>query len=320
MAKRILKQPLITSEYLQASRSIVIGHSGGDYASANGIVFSDGTIQTTAGIATASVGSFVTTSSFNSFTSSINSFTSSYNTGSFTGSFTGSLSGTATGLSIDIVRIATSSVTASVTSTQFSVISGSSTELTVTGTGVTIGSALTDIHTVTGSLNITGSLSATSITAVPRGYYYFMTQSAQSVSAATGSEQSLTSITIPANTIQVGDRLEIGFHWATPSNTAVKSLRVRLNGATPTTGTILNFGASLAASVVGWFSHVLYRQSTSTLINGSTFYYGAVTTAAQIQNSASLDITQANTFYFNGVRNGASDTITLLDCYVKILR
>ena len=93
-----------------------------------------------------------------------------------------------------------------------------------------------------------------------------------------------------------------------------------LNGATSTTGTILNFGASLAASVVGWFSHVLYRQSTSTLINGSTFYYGAVTTAAQIQNSASLDITQANTFYFNGVRNGTGDTITLIDCYVKILR
>lgn len=211
-------------------------------------------------------------------------------------------------------------VTGSITSNLLTVISGSSTELSVTGTGVTIGSALTDIHTVTGSLNITGSLSATSITAVPRGYYYFMTQSAQSVSAATGSEQSLTSITVPANTIQVGDRLEIGFHWATPSNTAVKSLRVRLNGATSTTGTILNFGASLAASVVGWFGHVLYRQSTSTLINGSTFYYGAVTTAAQIQNSASLDTTQANTFYFNGVRNGTGDTITLIDCYVKILR
>ena len=40
-------------------------------------------------------GSFVTTSSFNSFTSSFNSFTSSYNTGSFSGSFTGSLLGTA---------------------------------------------------------------------------------------------------------------------------------------------------------------------------------------------------------------------------------
>lgn len=220
----------------------------------------------------------------------------------------------------NIVGIATGSITASVTPTQFSVTSGSSTELLVTGTGVTIGSALTDLHTVTGSLNITGSLSATSITAVPRGYNYFMTQSAQSVSTGSGVEQSLTSITLPANTIQVGDRLEIGWVWATPANAATKALRVRLNGATPTTGTILNFGTTLAASITGWFGHVLYRQSTSTLINGSTFYYGAVTTAAQVLNSASLDITQANTFYFNGLRNNGTDTLTLSDCYVKILR
>ena len=44
---------------------------------------------------TFNTGSFVTTSSFNSFTASINSFTASYNTGSFSGSFTGSFKGTA---------------------------------------------------------------------------------------------------------------------------------------------------------------------------------------------------------------------------------
>lgn len=87
MSKQILKQPLITSNYFQASQSVVIGNPGGDYTSANGIVFSDGTIQTTAGTPTTLTGSFVTTSSFNAFTSS-------YNTGSFTGSFTGSLLGT----------------------------------------------------------------------------------------------------------------------------------------------------------------------------------------------------------------------------------
>jgi hypothetical protein len=42
---------------------------------------------------TIDTGSFVTTSSFNSFTSSFESFTGSYNTGSFTGSFTGDGSG-----------------------------------------------------------------------------------------------------------------------------------------------------------------------------------------------------------------------------------
>jgi hypothetical protein len=66
-----------------------------------------------------------------------------------------------TGIVGDIIRIATGSVTASVTPTGFTVVSGSMTEFSVTGTGVTIGSAVTDIHQVTGSLNITGSLNVT---------------------------------------------------------------------------------------------------------------------------------------------------------------
>jgi hypothetical protein len=62
-----------------------------------------------------------------------------------------------TGIVGDIIRIATGSVTASVTPTGFTVVSGSMTEFSVTGTGVTIGSAITDTHQVTGSLRVTGS-------------------------------------------------------------------------------------------------------------------------------------------------------------------
>ena len=82
---------------------------------------------------------------------------------------TGSLFGTATTASYvlassiagDLSRIASGSVTASVTPSQFSVASGSTTELVVTGTGVTIGSAATDTHSVTGSLGIQGLTSQT---------------------------------------------------------------------------------------------------------------------------------------------------------------
>jgi hypothetical protein len=44
------------------------------------------------------------------------------------------------------------------------VITGSSVELRVTNIGVTIGNAITDTHTVTGSLNISGSVTATNFT------------------------------------------------------------------------------------------------------------------------------------------------------------
>lgn len=77
--------------------------------------------------------------------------TSSFVTNSQTGSFT---------------RLATGSVTASVTLTQFSIASGSTTELLVTGTGVTIGSAIADSHRITGSLSVTGSLTITTATDV----------------------------------------------------------------------------------------------------------------------------------------------------------
>jgi hypothetical protein len=105
--------------------------------------------------------------------------------GSFTGVFTGSLQGTsswannaitasyalqalsasfastvpASGvIGLNLSQIATASFTASVSPTQFTVTSGSSTELVVNGTGVTIGNAITDTHRVTGSLNMSGSL------------------------------------------------------------------------------------------------------------------------------------------------------------------
>jgi hypothetical protein len=69
---------------------------------------------------------------------------------------------------LNLSQIATGSVTASVSPTQFSVISGSSTEFVVTGTGTTIGNSITDTHRITGSLNISGSLTVTGgITGTP---------------------------------------------------------------------------------------------------------------------------------------------------------
>ncbi len=70
---------------------------------------------------------------------------------------------------LNLTQITTGSVSASVSVSTFSVTSGSVTEFVVTGTGVTIGNAATDRHTVTGSLNspnITGSLFGTASWAV----------------------------------------------------------------------------------------------------------------------------------------------------------
>ena len=67
-------------------------------------------------------------------------------------------------IGLNLSQIATGSVTASVSPTQFTVTSASITEFAVRGTGVTIGNIVTDTHTVTGSLNISGSVTATNFT------------------------------------------------------------------------------------------------------------------------------------------------------------
>jgi hypothetical protein len=62
-------------------------------------------------------------------------------------------------IGLNLSQIATGSVSASVTPTQFSVVSGSVTEFVVSGTGVTIGNTITDSHSITGSLAVSGSVS-----------------------------------------------------------------------------------------------------------------------------------------------------------------
>lgn len=151
------------------------------------------------------------------------------------------------------------------------------------------------------------------------GLFYKMSIAPASVSLGAGIEQTLTTITIPANTLQVGDRVEVYFSFATPANASTKSFRVRLNNAS--TGTALNYTTTLGASVLGWNTILMNRITAANTLIGSTFYFGAAaTTSGQAQVTATIDITTPTIFYFNALRNGASDTITLLDCYIKILR
>jgi hypothetical protein len=79
-----------TNENIENTYQRVLQTDGTNVYDGTGSLF----IVNTGSGTTIDTGSFVTTSSFNSFTSSFNSFTSSYNTGSFTGSFSGSLFGT----------------------------------------------------------------------------------------------------------------------------------------------------------------------------------------------------------------------------------
>ena len=133
------------------------------------------TVNTGSGGATINTGSFVTTSSFNSFTASIYTFTSSYSTGSFTGSFTGSLFGTASFASTASLAL-NSVTTASVSLNTITFTKGDTSTFSLTvntgsgggsgagfpfsGSAVITGSLLISGSgvTITGSLNVTGPI------------------------------------------------------------------------------------------------------------------------------------------------------------------
>jgi len=83
------------------------------------------------------------------------------------------------------------------------VITGSSIELQVTNTGVKIGNAITDTHTVTGSLSVSGSVTATNFTGSLLGTASFATNATSSSFAATASsaDNFLVRGTLTAQTI-----------------------------------------------------------------------------------------------------------------------
>jgi hypothetical protein len=137
-----------------------LGVTVGAYPAATLATFSSGSVTalTISGSGIRGTGSFAYSGNIiaTSFTGSLFG-TASYADQALSSSFASTVPAAGV-IGLNLSQIATGSVTASVSPTQFTVTSGSSTELVVTGTGVTIGSAITDNHSVTGSLGVTGSI------------------------------------------------------------------------------------------------------------------------------------------------------------------
>lgn len=89
----------------------------------------------------------------------------------------------------------------------FTVITGSSVELSVTNTGVNIGNTISDTHTLTGSLNVSGSVLIQNASLIsPYGQVVFATASS-GINIASAAFASIISPTITG--ISVGDSIEV---------------------------------------------------------------------------------------------------------------
>jgi len=210
--------------------------------------------------------SFVTTSSFNSFTQSINSFTSSYNTGSFTGSFTGSLLGTAS--------YATNALTAS-----FALNApGSSTTGSFTGsfTGSVLGTSSYATNALSSSYAVTASY-ALNATSGGGDVTVLDSNNAQTGPINTTTETAVYSYTLPTDFV-AGEVLELNIVGQYRNQNTAKTVtcRIKLGGTT-----ILSMAPSVgaSASIRGWLGRLLVFIETPASVQRMS-YFGLSNTAA----------------------------------------
>ena len=146
-----------------------------------------------------------------------------------------------------------------------------------------------------------------------KGFIYYMSTGPASVSSGAGVEQTLATIVIPAGMLEVGDRIEFYYSFSFVGTNGTKSVKVK-NGATN-----LNNTAVTGASSLGVASMNLYRVTSSTQMIGNSAFFGQSQTAGA-QVTSTIDIATDTSITFAAVRNSASDTVTLNDCYIKILK
>jgi len=223
--------------------------------------------------------------------------------GSFSGSFSGSGANLnsipTTAIAGNFTQIATGSVTASVTPTQFSVVSGSMTEFLVTGTGVTLGGAITDTHRVTGSLLITGSNTVIGNETI--------------TGSLTVSSSNATQFLVGNSNLFVSSSGNIGIGTTTPINSidiqsnTTGSLRISGSGGSqitlvrPTsglTGFVRYFGSTMQIGTSGNDGTAFYTTNTIRMfIDASPGNIGIGTTApnAKLDISGSVNISGSGT-------------------------
>jgi hypothetical protein len=212
--------------------------------------------------------------------------------GSFTGQFTGSFSGSGANLNSipttaiigNFTQIATGSVTASVTPTQFTVVSGSMTELVVTGTGVTLGGAITDTHRVTGSLDITGS---TNITGPLTSS---LDATINSIRIGRGGGNVATNVVI-------GNGAMPNANSTTNNTTAIGTNALQSMGAAGTYNSNTALGAStLASNSTGFQNTAVGHNAFFRLTNGSNSI-GIGVFAGSATNAAAFNTTPQNSIF-----------------------
>ena len=226
------------------------------------------------------------------------------------------------------------SVTGSITSNLLTVVSGSSIELLVTGTGVTIGNLITDTHRITGSFNISGSTTATSFTgslqgtgswAVNATTASFITTAslatlptalsytaavASILSGGSAAETTIQTLTVPGGVYKSGDNILLTVWGArtTGASTGVNStLTLRLTNIS---------GTTIYASATG-NRHHNYTLTARVLSDTSIIWWAGNATNAAVTTTHTSVSGSGFTLNFSVTRDLNTSEFTLYNSIIR---
>jgi hypothetical protein len=172
---------------------------------------------------------------------------------------------------------------ASVLSGSLTVVTGSGIEFQVTDTGVKIGNAITDVHTVTGSLSISGSVTATNFTGSLFGTaswaqnavtssYILNAVSASFASTASSADNFLVRGTLTAQTI-VAQTITSSTDFVTGSTRfgSLLSDTHQFTGSVSITGSLNVVGAGITGSFSGSITNAVSASYAATASYATNF-------------------------------------------------
>lgn len=140
--------------------------------------------------------------------------------------------------------------------------------------------------------------------------------SAVAVSApADTTEDTLATITIPANAMGANGRLRVSTFWSHTNSANNKTLRVRYSGAS---GTIFSTFTNTTTAAMRAQCEIVNRNATNSQVGGFNGTGGFGSGAASLLTS-SVDTTAATTVVITGQKASSGETLTLESYLVELI-
>lgn len=144
-----------------------------------------------------------------------------------------------------------------------------------------------------------------------------LAQSAVAItSPADTNENTLATITVPANAMGPNGRIRVWETWTVNNNANVKTRRTKIGGASGSVFNSANIASTVSQSCVSWIANVNNTAVQSGTAPGSSSGIGSSSSA---NDTAAVDTTAETTIVITAQKATGSDTMTLENYLVELI-